>query len=418
MSLPLLGAGSSAPGGGVVTANLDLNFASNLSLTPTVGPTPSFTRASTATSFNSTGVLTSAAINAPRFDYVYNGTNWVSKGLLIEEQRTNVCPRSQYPATGWQIFPSSSLNFTANFATAPDGTTTAARIYPNVSSNFPTIYQATTTTNNCTSVYAKYNGKAWMAFYNTAGSGPAIWFNIQTGTVGTSTGYTASIQDVGNGWYRCSAVPNTGTWGYHYVCLVDADGGTTVTASGTNGALIWGAQAETGAFPTSYIPTPSTTAVTRSVDVCQITGTNFSGFWNASEGSAAIEWDSINGSRGENYILTAYQNAINSTINFYATLINAEMYTYSSGYQSRFLATKPSALTTMKMAYGYKVNDFAGSFNGAAVITDTSGSVAGATSLQIGQYDGTGTYLLNGHIARLRYYPSRLPNETLEGLST
>jgi hypothetical protein len=427
MSLPLLGAGKSAPGGGSTptVANLDLNFAANLSLTPTVGPTPSFTRASTATSFNSTGVLTSAAINAPRFDYVYNGTSWVSKGLLVEEQRTNVCPRSQYPATGWQIFPSGSLNFTANFATAPDGTTTAARIYPNANGNFPTIYQNTTTANNCTSVYAKYNGKAWLAFYNTGGSGPAIWFNIQTGTVGTSTGYTASIQNVGNGWYRCSAVPNTGTWAYHYVCLVDADGGTTVTASGTNGALIWGAQAETGTFPTSYIPTPSTTAVTRSADVCQITGTNFSSFWNASEGSFACEVNPLGGNTIANQgIVTAndgtFSNVMGQIRNLQNTNGDYGAFCRSSGTTNMSIS-RPAGSTqsglTFRVATGFKANDCADSLNGGAVITDGTVTLPNVDRLTIGDFHTGANTILNGHIARLRYYPSRLPDATLQLLS-
>jgi hypothetical protein len=47
-----------------------------------------FTRASAAWAFNSSGVLTSHAINAPRFDY--DPVTLVPRGLLIEEARTNL----------------------------------------------------------------------------------------------------------------------------------------------------------------------------------------------------------------------------------------------------------------------------------------------------------------------------------------
>ena len=57
-----------------------------------------FTRASTATYFDSAGVLQTAAINTPRFDY--DPAAHVIKGLLIENtSRTNVFLNSGSPAT-------------------------------------------------------------------------------------------------------------------------------------------------------------------------------------------------------------------------------------------------------------------------------------------------------------------------------
>jgi hypothetical protein len=56
--------------------------------TDILDPRITFTRASTATFTGSNGLLQTAAINAPRFDY--NPTTLASLGLLIEEQRTNL----------------------------------------------------------------------------------------------------------------------------------------------------------------------------------------------------------------------------------------------------------------------------------------------------------------------------------------
>ena len=61
-----------------------LDFANSGRLDPRV----TFTRASTATYFDETGVLQSAAINTPRFDY--DPATLAARGFLIEEQRQNL----------------------------------------------------------------------------------------------------------------------------------------------------------------------------------------------------------------------------------------------------------------------------------------------------------------------------------------
>ena len=54
---------------------------------------------------------------------------------------------------------------------------------------------------------------------------------------------------------------------------------------------IWGPQLEEGAFATSYIPTSGST-VTRAADLTKITGTNFTDFHNATEGTLYGEYKS------------------------------------------------------------------------------------------------------------------------------
>ena len=84
--------------------SLDLPFAETKSLTARVGPTPVFTRASTATFIGSNGLIQTAAINAARFDH--NPTTLASRGLLIEESRTNL------------VFPSATLTTQTRTVTA------------------------------------------------------------------------------------------------------------------------------------------------------------------------------------------------------------------------------------------------------------------------------------------------------------
>lgn len=71
----------SGGGGGGVTLMLDF-------LTGSLDGRIKFTRASSATYFNSAGVITSANNNVPRFDY--SPTTLLPRGLLLEGARTNI----------------------------------------------------------------------------------------------------------------------------------------------------------------------------------------------------------------------------------------------------------------------------------------------------------------------------------------
>jgi hypothetical protein len=78
-----LGLGISYRGGGGTRPALDLNF-----LSGSLDSRVTFTRASTARAYNSSGVLTSYTTDTPRFDY--DPVTLAPKGLLIEEARTNL----------------------------------------------------------------------------------------------------------------------------------------------------------------------------------------------------------------------------------------------------------------------------------------------------------------------------------------
>lgn len=428
MSLPLLHAGKSAPG---LSAALDLRFALDKSLTAYRGPTPSFSRASTGTYFNSSGVLTSAAINAPRFNHTYNGTSWVSRGLLVEEQRTNSAQYSE--DFGNAYWTKLQVSISANNANAPDGNTTADKVVENTVNAQHTLYNSgfsvTAGTAYTISFFAKAAGRNFIQFpladvMTGAGSQGRVNFDLSTGAIGqvVGTNLTAEIINVGSGWYRCicklSSAASTGT-GYLQFNLVNsstATPGQAYLGDGTSGVLVWGIQLEAGsAFATSYIPSLSNASTTRSADVCQITGVDFSNTWNPLEGSAVAEFD-IFSSTSNTYIFHAFDASTRIPIGFFNDSSGFEMYTWNSAYQARFLYGSLTANTNHKAAYGYKENDFAGSLNGSATSTDTSGVIPAGSTFLIGNYSGTN--FINGHIARLRYYRKRLPNATLQQLST
>jgi hypothetical protein len=72
-----------------------------------------------------------------------------------------------------------------------------------------------------------------------------------------------------------------------------------------------------------------------------------------------------------------------------------------------------------KGALAYKANDFATSYNGGAVATDTSGSVpTNVDRMRLGHdYLAASTGELDGTISKIIYYPKRLTNAQLQALT-
>jgi hypothetical protein len=208
------------------------------------------------------------------------------------------------------------------------------------------------------------------------------------------------------------------------IFVATGDNGASYIGNGTSGVFIWGAQIEAGSFPTSYIPT-TTAAVTRSADVCQITGTDFSGFWNASEGAIAFDGDYL----GPDSTVIRYTFGVSDTSNPSNSFIGSATNRATSGNYSTIMynsgslqfqldtGSNPSAGSRIALALAIKQNDFAISRDGGSPVIDSTGSIPTINAMAIGSLYAFSGYM-NGHIARLRYYPVRIPNATLQVLST
>ena len=107
--------------------------------------------------------------------------------------------------------------------------------------------------------------------------------STQTATV-TATAHTLSFYGTGtvtlSGAITAGPLVGTGINDRVKLTFTPTAGSLTVTVSGS----VTKAQLEEGAFPTSYIPTTSST-VTRAADVASIGGADFSSFYNQSEGT-------------------------------------------------------------------------------------------------------------------------------------
>lgn len=401
---------------------LALNF-----LLGALDPRVTFTRSSTATFVGSNGLIQSAAVDAPRFDY--DPVTLAPRGFLIEETRTNLLLRSEeFDTASWGKV---NLSTTANTTTAPSGAVTADSIIENtaVSSYHQTsqTFTSTAATTYSFSVFIKANGRDTATMMLGAGANFVFFaFNLTTATVGavqyagsTWSNGTASITNFNNGWYRCvisGLVSNAAS--YNAVVEINEGANRQYTGNGTSGLFVWGADLEVGAFPTSYIPTVAST-VPRSADVAQMTGTNFSSWYNQSEGTFVCNAD------------TADANTANRTI-YYASNAGSTDIVYGVAGTLRTIRVLVSGSETgavsagiftsnvpAKTAGAYKLNDFAGSFNGGAVATDTLGAVPTTVDrLTIGTNTALQSLLyLNGHVRSISYYKTRLLNSQLQALT-
>ena len=204
-----------------------------------------FTRASSATVVNKQGLIETVQSGIPRIDF----SNDANGALLLEPQSTNLAPYSE-DFSQWTLYNIDAP--IANQGISPNGNNEATKITTSTSKVKSVVYQPSTISGNITrSVFAK-KGSADFMFFDVPSSNAGAWFNLSNGELGTINSGTSTIEDYGNGWYRCSCTANW-TSSTFSIGLSDADNSTAI--SGGKGILIWGAQTEAQSFPTSYIPT-------------------------------------------------------------------------------------------------------------------------------------------------------------------
>lgn len=370
--------------------------------------------ANPATYVNNNGFITAATNNEPRFDY--DPVTLVCKGLLIEESRANAFTYSEdFSAVGWAT---TRASIGTDQATAPDNTSNGDKLIEDTSTNthFMTrsAFSFTSGTSYSLSIYLKAAGRSRLRITsgNTTTWSAGATFNLANGTIVTTSFGTAQIQNAGNDWYRCTISGVAGATAATSVNFVLSNGVTeSYTGDGISGVYIWGAQMEAGAFATSYIPT-TTTALTRNADVATMTGTNFSDWFNATQGSFVTWADTINPA-STGYILAATASGVfNDSINIYRSSSAARYAVYVGGTGQCSLANGTIlANTQYKQAATYKQDSFTSvaSLN-RSVQSDNLGSVPSLARMELGLNATGGSQFLNGHLTKLFYWPQSLTN--------
>ena len=223
-----------------------------------------------------------------------------------------------------------------------------------------------------------------------------------TGTI-TLTGTSTAGPLVGTG---------TGEGNRVILTFTPTAGTLTLTVSGT----VSNAQLEPGSFRTSYIPT-TTSQVTRAADVATITGSNFSGWYRQDEGTFYGDAFRPFAVPAPDFPVIADARTGGDVVQIgYLTEGLAGGYVQVGGVVQAGLYPGSGSTRARKIAFAAAANNYAVACNGGAVVTNASGTMPAAmTSLQIGSV-GPFQYL-NGHIRRLTYFPTRLPNTTLQRIT-
>ena len=395
--------------GGGHGPSLNFNFVDGSAFSPQI----TFTRASTATYFDATGTLQSAAIDTPRFDY--DPATLAARGFLIEEQRTNLVLQSQDFANSagpvlW-VWPAAFV--TGNTEVAPDGTTTADTVTS--SGGVQSIYQSVTVT--ASTAYT-------FSVFVKLGTMPAADYKIAFYDNIAATFIAADIVP--------TQVPNTSSWTRISYTFTTPVGCTSVRVypfrnSATipsSTVFLWGAQLETGAFPTSYIPT-TTTALTRSADVASVN--TLSPWFNSTAGTICADFSVSYDVAANTFPLTVSfddNTTPNRIVATSRTIDDRTAFSVVSGGVSQASLLSNNTITygvAAKCASAYAVGDAATALNGVLGTLGTPAVIpSGMSYMRLGNaITGGVSYnsILNGYLRRVTYYPRRLSNAELQGLT-
>lgn len=359
---------------------------------------------------------TTDRLNVPRLTYQNGGGGCPS--LLLEKQSTNhILYSEDYSQTAWT---KTGTAITTNSIISPDGTQNADLITTNdASGSVYRIYEANLAGSNAvctTSVYFKYGN--WQYVFITCdnySNSPryAVFDLINNTNTFVSSGYTATITSVGNGWYRCTLTGEMKSDTYAQFGLAPNNstyGGTSLPDGKT--LYIWGTQREQSSYPTSYIPTTSSSA-TRVSDACFKTG--ISSLIGQTEGTIFAD---IN---PEEFQTGSYLGITDGTIT------NRIIFGFESGSvnSGTLLVFGLSGLSSggtytrgqrIKVALAYKSGDSVLYVNGSQVQTATTTFSGSFSQFRFDSFAGTQNFI--GKVNESLLSKTRLTNAELASLTT
>ena len=380
-----------------------------------------FTRATTATRVNSSGLIEEMAINVPRLEYpLIDGVVNGCPSLKLEPQRTNLIQYSEdFSQSVWNTWQSTkTLSNNIN----PKGTNGYYEIsHTGSSSDNPNTRLTNVSLNGSytLSFFIKINQSRYISLsiedYN--GDRARVYFDTTNKTFTTITNVgspitNTSYSEFSNGWIRISLSVNLLNAVYDEVGIgIYNPSGSFPSASGEV-ISVFGAMLEEQSYATSYIPTNGST-VTRNAETCN--GAGDAATFNDSEGVLMAEISAL-ADDGTSRRISISDGGISNrvSIEIDETADRLRLFIDSNSLQVNNIG-----LTNFTKICGkYKANDYSLWVNGfeLATLTTSSNVPSGLDRLNFdGGNLGNDFY---GNTKQLQYYNSALTDSELEKLTS
>ena len=196
---------------------------------------------------------------------------------------------------------------------------------------------------------------------------------------------------------------------------LDNFGNISYTGDGTSGFYIYGAQLE-GSYPTSYIPTSGST-VTRNQDI--FTRDGIGSLINSTEGVLFVEMAALSDDLSTREISLSDGTTTDRIEIRYSPVSNRIQGLVRVG--SVIVANLSFIVSDItdfsKIAFKWKVNDFALWIDGVESGTDTSGSIPSGLN-RLALDGGSGSDVFFGKVKQLQVYTTALTDTQLAALTS
>jgi len=373
-----------------------------------IDPSFSYSRNSVGTYVDKSGILRTAAINEPRFEYDFETSEF--KGLLHEIESTNDLNYSGRVGWGGQwLVQGTTLSVSGNNAEAPDGFMSASRVTSTASGvsadrilAYPDLADNIT---RCFSIFVK-SGTVSQFEIRAQSVEALATIDIATKTVSSFNASSPPEYDsvdfveLANGWVRVL-----------YRGRLDTGLALLVRRAGT--IYFWGAQVENADFHSSYIATTGT-AATREPDLL-----SFDGALPAA-GSAFIDLEPVSASQGN--ALLSFKNSSDQKIGlgYLSTTETYDSLTLVASYRGNLKTALPLLVPVLERGrhlITYGTNNYQYGEGSARFAASLSSYVpSNLNHLSIGHDSTDSTNAFSGYINAVHVWPGEVSTTVAETL--